>query len=93
MDGVAAMILLIPVMLPIATGIYDVPPIQFGVIVVLTLVLGLLTPPVGAALYIASGIANISPWQLFAAVMPYLLVGIVLVFVLCFFPWLVDFWI
>lgn len=92
LDGVAAMIIVVPVLQPIATGIYDIPSVQFGVIVVLTLVLGLITPPVGASLYVASGIAGVPPWRLFIAIMPYLLLATLLVVALCFFPGIINFW-
>ncbi len=49
-DGIAAMILVMPTLLPIATEQFGISPYQFGVVVCLTLVLGLLTPPVGSGL-------------------------------------------
>ena len=46
-DGIAAVILITPILLPIAMNSYDIDPYQFGVVICLNLVLGLLTPPVG----------------------------------------------
>ncbi|MEX2365521.1 MAG: TRAP transporter large permease subunit, partial [Pseudohongiellaceae bacterium] len=92
LDGIAAMIILVPVLEPIASGVYQIQAVQFGVIVVLTLVIGLVTPPVGASLYIAAGIAKVSPWKLFISVLPYLFVALALVILLCFYPGIANFW-
>lgn len=92
MDGMAAMIIVVPVLLPIATGIYSINPVEFGVIIVVTLVLGLLTPPVGACLYVAAGIAEVPPWDLFREVTPYIVFAIAIVVLLCYFPGISTFW-
>lgn len=60
-DGIAAIILITPILLPIATGSYDISPYQFGVVMCLNLALGLLTPPVGVGLYIASSMSGTPP--------------------------------
>lgn len=79
-DGIAAIILITPILLPIATGNYDISPYQFGVVVCLNLVLGLLTPPVGIGLYIASSMSETSPGAILKALWPFLLaVALVLV--------------
>lgn len=79
-DGIAAIILITPILLPIATGNYDISPHQFGVVVCLNLVLGLLTPPVGIGLYIASAMSDTSPGVILKALWPFLLaVALVLV--------------
>ena len=60
-DGIAAIILITPILLPIATGSYEISPYQFGIVACLNLVLGLLTPPVGIGLYIASSMGGATP--------------------------------
>ena len=57
METIAAILILFPVLLKVATEV-GVDPIQFGVMVVLNLVIGLCTPPVGVCLFAASNIAN-----------------------------------
>jgi len=57
-DGIAALILVTPILLPIAMNNYDIDPFHFGVVMSLNLVLGLLTPPVGVGLYIASAMSG-----------------------------------
>lgn len=71
-DGIAAMIIVVPILLPIAQQSYGVDPFHFGVVVSINLVLGLLTPPVGAGLYIASAAAGVKPGAIFKALAPFL---------------------
>lgn len=54
MDPIPAIILTVPVFLPVATGVYGIDPFHFGVVVCLNLTLGLLTPPVGSGLFTAA---------------------------------------
>jgi tripartite ATP-independent transporter DctM subunit len=70
LEPAAAMMILIPVFIPICqqTGI-DL--VHFGVLMVLNLMIGLLTPPVGIVLYIISGIANISFEQMVKEITPF----------------------
>lgn len=85
-DGIAAVILITPILLPIAMNSYDISPYQFGVVACLNLVLGLLTPPVGVGLYIASSMSGIKPGLIMRSLWPFLLaVGVVLL-LLSYFP-------
>lgn len=87
-DGIAALILVVPILLPIATGVYDIHPVQFGLVISLNLVLGLLTPPVGAGLYIAAAMSGAKPMGIFVQLMPFLAAALVVLLLLCIFPWL-----
>lgn len=79
-DGIAAVILITPILLPIATGSYDIDPFQFGVVICLNLVLGLLTPPVGVGLFITSSMTGAKVGEILASLWPFLLaVGAVLI--------------
>ena len=73
MDGIAALIIVVPILLPVATGVYGIDAVAFGVIVCINLVLGLLTPPVGAGLFITSAMTGVAPGQLFKVLWPFLL--------------------
>ncbi len=75
-DGIAALILVVPILMPIAEAQFGISAYQFGVVVCLTLVLGLLTPPVGAGLYICSAMTGASPMAIFRALLPFLLATI-----------------
>lgn len=85
-DAIAALIIVVPILLPIATNLYGVDPYQFGVVACLTLVLGLLTPPVGAGLFISATLSELKPGQIFRAVWPFLLSTLVVILLLCLSP-------
>lgn len=70
-DGIAGLIMVVPILLPIATDVYGIDPIHFGVVVSINLILGLLSPPVGIGLYIAANVANVSPIRVFVIALPF----------------------
>ncbi|WP_442599772.1 TRAP transporter large permease [Neobacillus sp. D3-1R] len=82
-DGIAALIILVPVLMPLVTA-FHIDPIHFGVIICINLTIGLLTPPVGTGLFIVSSIAQIKFEKLVRAVMPLLLLGIVILFIITY---------
>jgi tripartite ATP-independent transporter DctM subunit len=71
METIAAITILVPVLLPLMERI-GVDPVHFGVIMVLNLMIGLLTPPVGMVLYILARVANISFERTTRACAPFL---------------------
>ena len=71
MDGGASVLLLAPILQPIAVSL-GINPIHFGLIMVLNLVIGLGTPPLGQCTFIACKIADIDVWDGFKAMMPFL---------------------
>ncbi|MEM6460296.1 MAG: TRAP transporter large permease [Pseudomonadota bacterium] len=85
-DGIAAIILITPILLPIAMNSYDISPFQFGVVSCLNLVLGLLTPPVGIGLYIASAMGNATPGSILKALWPFLLAVAAILVLLSYMP-------
>lgn len=85
-DGIAALILVVPILLPIAQQQFDISAYQFGVVVCLTLVMGLLTPPVGAGLFIGSSMTGIPPMKIFRSLLPFLLATLVTLILLSAFP-------
>ena len=87
-DGIAALILVVPILLPIAQDQFGISPYQFGVVVCLTLVLGLLTPPVGAGLFIASSLTGTPPLRIFRALLPFLAASLATLVLLAWQPWL-----
>ena len=90
-DGIAAIILITPILLPIATGSYDISPYQFGVVACLNLVLGLLTPPVGIGLYIASSMSGAKPGTILKTLWPFLAAVTLVLVLLSYFPRLSTF--
>lgn len=82
MDALPMMMLTVPIFLPIMTGLgFD--PIWFGVMIILVMQLGLITPPVGMNCYIIAGIAKDVPLQsIFRGSLPFVF-AILLAIVLC----------
>lgn len=72
MEALAAMLILIPILTP-AAGQFGIDPIQFGLIFVLNLMIGTITPPVGVVLFVTSKIAGISFAAMSRAIVPWLL--------------------
>ena len=85
METIAAMTVLVPVLLPTAIEFgYD--PTHFGVLMVLTLMISLLTPPVGMVLYVLSSISGLSFERCVTATMPFMVPLLIVLFIVAFFP-------
>jgi tripartite ATP-independent transporter DctM subunit len=81
METVAAITILVPVLLPIAVKV-GVDPVHFGVIMVLNLMIGLLTPPIGMVLYVLARVSKLPFERCVAATAPFLIpLGVVLLLV------------
>lgn len=85
MDAIPAMILFIPVVLPIAVNL-GITPIHLGIVTVMTLAVGLVTPPYGLCLLIASSIADLSIERSLKGVLPYIMALMVILFLVAMFP-------
>jgi C4-dicarboxylate transporter DctM subunit len=81
METTASLIILTPVLLPLMLKI-GVDPLHFGVILVLNLVIGLTTPPVGVCLFVACALGNTTLERLSRAIFPFLLASIA-VLIIC----------
>ncbi|MBD3624199.1 MAG: TRAP transporter large permease [Rhodobacteraceae bacterium] len=77
LEGIAVIVLTVPLFLPVMNEI-GVDPVQFGVIMIMCSMVGLLTPPVGMVLFAVSSIAGMSVGRLSRALLPYL-IGLVVV--------------
>ena len=78
MEGISAILVMVPVLLPIATS-FGIDPLHFGVIVVMNLSIGMITPPYGITLYVASSVANRSVLQVSRKIgMPFALIFAIL---------------
>jgi C4-dicarboxylate transporter DctM subunit len=85
MEGIAVMVITIPVFLPIVTQ-FGIDPVQFGVVMILCSMLGLLTPPVGMCLYTMSSISGVAIGELSWEMMPYIVGILVVTLVFAFSP-------
>jgi C4-dicarboxylate transporter DctM subunit len=85
METIAALLILFPVLLNVAISV-GVDPIQFGVIAVLNLIIGLTTPPVGVCLFVASSIGKISIDEVSKGVLPFVLVSLLVLLLVTYIP-------
>lgn len=85
MDAIPAMILFVPVILPTALQ-FGIDPIHLGIITVMTLAIGLVTPPYGLCLLLAAKIGNLSIERSFVAIAPYITIVLLVLFLVAFFP-------
>ena len=85
MDTTVAIIILMPILLPVATSV-GVDPIHFALILVLNLVIGLTTPPVGLCLFISSSIGKVSLAKITRQVIPFLAVSLAVLMVITYIP-------
>ncbi|MGO1060181.1 TRAP transporter large permease [Planococcus sp. FY231025] len=85
METIAALVILFPVLLPVALTV-GMDPIQFGVMMVLNLVIGLVTPPVGVCLFVASQIGKVSIGKTARELLPFLGVSLVVLMLVAFVP-------
>lgn len=85
METIAAITILVPVLLPIAVKI-GIDPVHFGIILILNLMIGLLTPPVGMVLYVLSKVANVPFERCVTATAPFLIPLVFVLLLLTFIP-------
>jgi tripartite ATP-independent transporter DctM subunit len=89
-ESLAALIILTPIFVPVITHL-GIDPVQFGLVVVLNLALGGLTPPVGGLMYISCSVLNVRIVDYFRAVFPLLAAQLVVLLLLTILPGLVTF--
>lgn len=85
METIAALLILFPVLLGVALHV-GVDPVQFAIIMVMNLVIGLTTPPVGVCLFVASSIGDISLEKISKAGFPFLLVSLLVLLLVTYIP-------
>jgi C4-dicarboxylate transporter DctM subunit len=89
METLSTIIILVPVLLPMIT-LLGIDPIHFGVILVVTNEMALLTPPLGVNLFVSSRLADVSVERVAAGVIPYLVALWVCILLFTFFPSIVT---
>ena len=85
MEGIAIMILMVPVFMPVIQAV-GIDPVHFGVIVTMNLMIGILTPPFGVALFTVAKVGRIPFEDLAREIVPFLPGLILVLFLLTFFP-------
>lgn len=93
LETAAAIIILVPVFLPIVVAL-GIDPVHFGIVTVLTLVLGMLTPPVGLVLFVVSSVSGVRIERLTLAIIPFFLIALIVLAAVVLLPqlslWLPD---
>jgi hypothetical protein len=86
LDSLAMILLTIPIVFPIISALgYD--PVWFGIIIVMVVELGLITPPIGMNVFVIKGIARDVPLEtIFRGVTPFIVAQIILILILIAFP-------
>lgn len=85
MDAIPAMILFVPIILPSALT-FGIDPVHLGLVVVITLAIGLITPPYGLCLLLAAKIGNLSIERSVVAVLPYLAIVLIVLLLVAYVP-------
>jgi len=88
MEGLAIMLLTVPVLLPLVMQL-GVDPVHFGVIVVMNLMIGLIHPPFGMALFVVAKVGDIPYRDLAWAIWPFVIPLLVVLLVCTYWPWIV----
>lgn len=85
METIAALIILFPALVGVATGV-GVDPVHFAVIAVLNLMIGLTTPPVGVCLFVVAGIGKLPMLSVARAIVPFLLCNLAVLMLVTYVP-------
>lgn len=90
MEAGVVLILFIPILYPLITAL-GIDPIHFGVVMVVNLMIGVATPPMGMCLFVMSHISGIKVEVLMRNILPFLIPMIIVLFVITYFPILVTY--
>ena len=90
LEGIASIIVMVPMLLPLAQAA-NINPLHFGMVVVMNLMIGLITPPLGLCLFVSCSVASVDLVKLIRACLPFILVEIGALLLVTYFPALVLF--
>lgn len=89
MEALATMTITIPFLIPLMNA-YNIDPVHLGIIIILNLMIGLSTPPVGTSLFICAKVADISIERMYKAILPFLVPMIIVLILITYIPSLVT---
>lgn len=84
-ESLVILLVVVPILVPIAIG-FGLDPVHFGIIIVLNLMISILTPPMGMALFVVAQAGGIPYHRLAIAILPWLIPPIVVLILVCVFP-------
>ncbi|HWA46898.1 MAG TPA: TRAP transporter large permease, partial [Dongiaceae bacterium] len=85
LDTLLMLLVLVPILMPAVVGL-GIDPVHFGVTIIINMMIGLVTPPMGQLMFLISGVSGIPVGAIIREVWPFLLVLIALLFVLVYVP-------
>jgi len=88
LDFAPTILILTPVLMPMVKEA-GIDPVYFGVLFVINNAIGLITPPVGTVLNVASGVAKVPMGDVIKGVMPFMIAQLIVLFLLVLFPQIV----
>ena len=88
-ENAVLLLILAPMLVPIAEQNFGIDPIHFGVVMVFNIMIGQYTPPIGLSLFVIRDITGMSLGRISKAVAPFLIPLIASLFVMTYFPWVV----
>lgn len=89
-ETLATLLLVVPILVPVAISL-GISPVHFGVVVVMNMMIGILTPPMGVSLFVVAKVAKIPFGVLAKAIVPFIIPLFVVLLLLILFPQLVLF--
>jgi len=85
MEPSSILLILAPIFFPIATQL-GIDPIHLGIIMVVNMEIGMITPPVGLNLFVTAGVTGMPLWQVVQAAMPWLMVMLSFLIIITYIP-------
>ena len=89
MEALAVMTITIPFLIPLM-GSFGIDPVHLGIVLILNLMIGLSTPPVGTSLFVCAKVADISIERMYKAILPFLIPLLLVLFLITYVPSLVT---
>lgn len=90
LDQSPALLIMVPILLPVAMQ-YGIDPIHFGIVTVINLCVGLVTPPVGMTLFVTSNVAKIKLSEMYHGILKFLPSMVIVLLLITYFPAFVTF--
>lgn len=85
LEGIAAIVLIAPILIPVAQAL-GISQLHFGMVVIMNLMIGLITPPLGLCLFVACSVGKVDFTQLIRASFPFVAVEIAALLIVTYFP-------
>ena len=85
MEEIASLVLLTPIFAPLAMSV-GIDPFHFGIVMVLNITIALITPPMGACVFIASAVGKVELGLLFKKIWPFVITAVITLILIILFP-------